>query len=141
MQQKMTFWDRIYNEFEVLFPSYAKDVVDWYPSGRMEIVIRLESGDKYIYDHTTKSLYSTGQTTITDVTEDEWKEDFAKLLSKAMRVKNMSQCELSELSGISQVTISNYVNGKRSPSVYIIAKLASALQCSVYELIGYEKDQ
>jgi len=55
--------------------------------------------------------------------------------------KNLSQGELSKLSGVSNVYISNLENAvKTNPSLEIIAKLANALGCSVNNILGEEEN-
>jgi transcriptional regulator with XRE-family HTH domain len=48
-----------------------------------------------------------------------------------MALEGISQCELSERTGITQPSISDYMNGKKLPSFYTVDKIAKALGCSV----------
>lgn len=49
-------------------------------------------------------------------------------LIELLRNKKMSQCELSFVSGVSTVTISNIMNNKTNPSYATITALATALE-------------
>ena len=58
---------------------------------------------------------------------------------KAMRSKaHMSQQRLYEVSGVNICMISEYENGKSTPTVYTLWRLAEALNCKVddiYEVV------
>jgi len=55
-------------------------------------------------------------------------------LNEKILVNCISQEELSERTGISQVMISKYLNAKATPSFYRIEQIARVLKCSVSEL-------
>ena len=57
---------------------------------------------------------------------------------KAMR---LSARELSELSGISMLSIYRYETGERSPRISDLDKLANAMRVSVFDLIGPNERQ
>ena len=61
---------------------------------------------------------------------------FAEQLKKAMAERNMSQSELSALSGIGKSSISQYLSGKNVPGTKGKEKLAVALDVSVAFLEG-----
>ena len=70
------------------------------------------------------------------MTEQEWREAFAKRLRKLAYKKGpYTQKQLAELSGISEPTISHYMNGSRIPNGNNILRLARALNCSADALI------
>jgi len=62
--------------------------------------------------------------------------DFGEKVRKARLAKNMSQTELSKISGMSLRTIQNYENGGRKPqSRETYGKLAAALGIDVHDLM------
>ena len=65
--------------------------------------------------------------------EELYKKEFSSNLQRVLNDKNVSQRKLSEDTGISEVSISRYLNGKRIPSFYTIEKIALALKCSTDE--------
>ncbi len=67
----------------------------------------------------------------------EWKKVFGRRLGARMDELKISQCELSRRSGVPQMNISVYVNGKVIPSVYMLSKLAVGLQIAPSELIDF----
>lgn len=61
---------------------------------------------------------------------------FAKNLKKGMDERNMSQVELSALTGIGKSSISQYLSSKNEPKQKAVEKIADALECSVAYLNG-----
>ena len=49
----------------------------------------------------------------------------------------ISRYKLSELTGFDPARISNYVNGKATPNLYSLYKLAKALDCSIDDFIYF----
>lgn len=64
---------------------------------------------------------------------------FAANLKKAMDERNMTQAELSALTGIGKSSISQYLSGKNEPKQKATEKIAEALDCSVAFLNGLTK--
>lgn len=60
---------------------------------------------------------------------------FASNLKRAMAERNISQSELSAITGISKSGISQYLSGKYEPKERIIEKLADVLECSTAYLV------
>lgn len=67
--------------------------------------------------------------------DEDFELIFPFVLRRMMRRKQIRQNELSDLTGISEVSISRYVNGRRTPSVKELHKIALALDCSSDELL------
>lgn len=61
---------------------------------------------------------------------------FSEQLKKAMLERNMTQAELSALTGIGKSSISQYISGKNEPKELALNKIAEALDCSVAFLKG-----
>lgn len=75
------------------------------------------------------------------VTLDEGKA-FRTNLKKIIKKKNMSQSELAEKAGLTEVTVSRYFKGTRIPKITTVYKIAEALEVTVGELLGvYIEDQ
>lgn len=72
------------------------------------------------------------------MTEQEWRNKFARAVRINMRCKlRIDQKELARRSGLSEMTISRYVRGERSPGAREIINLANALECTTDELIMF----
>lgn len=132
-------WNGILDDFEMYNNHLISKVVDWYPSGQAEITVKLDDGRKLCYDWRIKR--SRFIRTIDDPDgcndEVEWRSRFAKSLNDRLRKMCASESWLSEVSGISKVTLSKYMTGKSTPSAYNISRLAKALRCSTHELVEF----
>lgn len=129
-------WEEIFETFGCTYPKIYEQVVEWYPSGYLEITVILENGTKMAY-----GLINDVLTTVFDPKEkhgnwsdDDWRINFSRKLNKLMLKHFISQEELSVKTGISRVTLSKYQNGKAVPSGANISRIAEVLQCSVNEL-------
>lgn len=71
------------------------------------------------------------------MSEVEWLEEFRINLLRMMDEDLIKQKELAEVSGLSEATISNYVNGTKMPGVRAIVNLAYALSCDTDDLIDF----
>ena len=132
-------WDEVLADFEMYNPHLVNKVVDWYPSGQAEITVKLDDGRKMCYDwgiKKTRAVYLPDGSVGCD-DEAEWRRMFAKRLDARLRKMCVSEIWLSEVSGISRVTLSKYMTGKATPSAYNTSRLARALKCSIHELVEF----
>lgn len=63
-------------------------------------------------------------------------EIFRQRLQMLLDEKNINQKELAELSGVTEVTISRYMNGFRKPRIEIANKIAQVLNTTTDYLLG-----
>jgi len=63
-------------------------------------------------------------------------EVFIKRLVELMENANMTQVELANKIGTTNVTISRYINGERNPRIEIITEIARAFNVSLDYLVG-----
>ena len=130
-------WDDILNEIARVRPDIYDDMIDWYSSDQGEITIKVSDGRKYAFDF--RRLYNPillpdFQDDMEDIDEQQWRRNFAMRVHRRMEYIGVSQEWLSNKTGISQVTISKYLNGRSSPSGPNIERIARALGCSIGEL-------
>lgn len=71
------------------------------------------------------------------MTDQEWRERFANKLSYMIQKRGCTQSEFAEEVGMSEVTLSRYVQGHRIPKANILADLARALDCDPSDLIYF----
>jgi hypothetical protein len=98
-----------------------------------DILIELDDGNKALYDDFDKT-YRILPYDINNLSKESYGIEFGKRLTTLMDRKGISQYELSQRSGISQASISGYINGKRIPDIYIFCTLLSSLHCSDDEI-------
>lgn len=71
------------------------------------------------------------------MSEVEWMDIFGDNLRDILKEQNMSRRELAQVLGLSEVTISNYINKKQMPTMEVIVNMAYELSISVDELINF----
>lgn len=72
------------------------------------------------------------------MTRQEWRKEFARQIRIRMRNKlHIDQKELAKRSGLSEMTISRYIRGERTPGAREIIQLAIALECRTDDLIMF----
>ena len=64
--------------------------------------------------------------------------DFGTRLKEALKRNQMSQSKLSELTGISNAAISEYISGKYEPSRSRISEFSDILKVNEVWLMGYD---
>lgn len=136
----MEQWNKIYEDFINHYPKWADKIISWTPSDEREIAIYTESGVNFCYDFYDKGIRffkDDKKYSALDYSEEEWRDIFKRKLDRIMRIRGCDVDELSELSGISTITIYKYLRGDSTPSGYNTYRIALALDCSVGEL-SYE---
>lgn len=125
--------NKSYERFKALFPYIAKHAVSCRCVGHDEFVVELIDGDTILCDGFEKTFRRLPKDS-SRMSEKECRREFGHRLYKIMMLKGVSQNELAFRTGISYVSISNYINGKISPSFYNVDKIAKALGCSTDDL-------
>ena len=67
-------------------------------------------------------------------------KELGKRINEVLKKRNMSQKDLAERLGISEVVISRYITGGREPKPEMVANLATALHTTSDFLLGIEND-
>ena len=71
------------------------------------------------------------------MSEVEWIKIFGQNLDEMLIEANMTQRELAEDTGLTEATISRYINGRRMPTVRALVNIAYSLNCSFDELMDF----
>lgn len=139
MKKDKNYWEPVYKTFCQDYPNLSEEMVDWYPSAQMEITVKTMDGKKYAYDFMDRRIYPIcDRGGNIDISEAEWRKIFVCNLNRKMRNMAMTQTRLAEKTGVSQITISKYINGLATPSSFNLIKMARALKCSIHELVAME---
>ena len=70
------------------------------------------------------------------MTDKEWRELITKRLRRLRKQAGFhNQKELAEACGVTEATISHYINSRRLPDAKTLVKLAQVLNCSIDDLI------
>lgn len=129
----------IFQDFEIQFPIISRLTVTWRYFMDEVIIVDLDDGTSIFYDFANKSYRTIrGETDVTKMSEEKWKQEFGRRLARKMELKNMTQRRLSELTGVSHIMIGRYLNGTSIPSLFMATKIATILGCSVSDLSRME---
>lgn len=122
--------ERMYENFMIRFPRIAESVTTYCLTGDFDITIRLQDGTTFLYDDIEGSIRRLPSDS-GSMTKKECNREFGDRLYRMMNRKGITQLELSERTGLTQAQISNYINGKSTPSFYVVDRIAKALKCSI----------
>ena len=125
--------EMLLTNFKKQFPCFADHAVEYRKKGPFELVVKLDDGHVISYYDTEQGIRRLPSDD-SRLTEEECREEFGIRLYRLMYNKGVTQPELSEMTGITQSNISNYINGRKTPSFYTVDKIARALNCSIEEL-------
>lgn len=118
-----------------MYHPYMRDLcarVEADPYDRRSIVAHLNDGSCVTYDDRTRAFRDLPKDKL-NMNKEEITSEFRIRLTNIMRRKNISQLELANRTGISNVMISKYMNGIVTPGFVAVDKIAKALGCSVDE--------
>lgn len=139
-EQKMkNVYEPLVEELKLYFPHIYDKMVRWYPSGPMQIIIVANNDKRYEYNAMTGYVHRMPEPgdDIYYKNKDMFKQEFKYKLRKVMSNRSINQQELSALSGITEKTISLYMNGERVPDAFFLARITKALECEVSELFDF----
>lgn len=134
-------YEYLLDEFIRMCPYVDGYIQDWYVTDDREIIVILTDGSAYRYDYLTKTYRKAPSVEELDRKVDDeksWRMEFAKRLYRKMVIEGFTQDELAWRSNMSPATITKYVNGIATPTVYRLMLIANALGCTVDELIYFD---
>ena len=142
MKKGIDYWESMFEYYASVYPLYAERTINWFPSGQMEITVRLDDRTFWVFDMIGPTIKPLGNKDLNPEAEDDISEEEYRIrLSRNLRIKMhhtaVSQDVLARRSGISAVMINRYMNAKATPSMYNLERIARALQCSPTELLVY----
>lgn len=126
-------YEKILEQFELYYPNFYSQAVDWWASGRMSIGIKLRNGEVLDYDHMENSIRWIRYDNRLD-DEEFRRKTFSHNLQKMIPFTGMSKGEIAERLGITNAMLSRYITGKSIPSVDKAYQLARLLGCTTDEL-------
>lgn len=133
-------YERTLKQFEMYYPRYYERAVDWWSSGRMSIMIKLDDGNIYDYDPMDNSIRLVPDNRC-DSSEDSARKSFGINLQKMIPFSGLSKGELAEKAGITNAMLSRYIRGNSMPNVIVAHRLATILGCTLDELFDRTYDE
>lgn len=73
------------------------------------------------------------------MTQTEWRDIFGSNLASILEEKGVSQSQLAKDAGLSISRISDYVNGRATPTIFAIINMAYALDMDIGEFVDYDE--
>lgn len=125
-------WEPILENLKFYNKHFVDKIIDWCPYGEHEILISANDGWRYIYDDSDHHIRLYVERNDDGDMDDEsvWRDKFSKRLCSKIHRLGITQGDLSDMTGISSVTLSSYMNGRSTPSTYNLLKIAKALGCN-----------
>ena len=126
--------EMIYRGLELFYPDLYFDAVEIKEiNNGDDLEILMGNGDRFIFDGYTERIRGLPRDKY-NMSEAEYRREFALRLKTIMARKFISEQELSERTGILQPTLSRYLNQKVTPGLRALDKIAKALNCSIDDL-------
>jgi DNA-binding Xre family transcriptional regulator len=129
--------DYTYENFKAYWPFLAREAESYVHIDSFLIHVKLTNGEVYAYDDLDTTIRRLPQNS-NELTKSQYEYEFGDRLRRVMRMKGVTQQELSEKTGISRPLLNSYINRKKSPSFYNVDKIAKALNCST-DLFRYSE--
>lgn len=107
------------------------DILEIREINEWEVLIVFKDGRKIIYDRFTNYHKNVFYKSIDELTDEQEKKEFAYNLRIMMKRKWIIQDELADRLGVTQTTVSNWINGRSAPDSLTLRKIAKILDCSM----------
>lgn len=128
-------YDKMINRFESYYPYLFNQMVDWWPSGRSYITVKLDDGSLIEYDSMTDSI-RTIQSSSRAKDVSIVRKDIGHNLKKLIFARGIPQSDIAEQCGITEAMLSRYTHGTSMPGIDKLYTLADVLGCRVIDIIG-----
>ena len=121
----------IWTSFTERWRAYAMNITRWVKLETDFYRAELNNGDVIFYTSNDNGFRYMKAVEAKFDTEKMWQREFSRRLCFVMDHRDINQIILCEKSGLSQSSLSNYMNCKRIPSAYAVKVLADALDTTV----------
>lgn len=130
-----TYHELIYDMFLINNPYYRDKIVSWDSYGKHTIRVRVNNGDLLEYNGSSDNLRIVIEPKVR-TNDGDVRKSFAYNLGEKMLGAGHTQQTLSECTGLSQQSISNYIKALSTPSLTAAMKIAEVLGCNLDDLLG-----
>ena len=128
-------YDEILDRF-VNYYSYLWDqAVDWWPSGRRCITVKLRDGTMIEFDSFGDTIRTVSSNNNVKDTET-LKKNLGHNLKKIVNTRGIPQSEIATKCGITEAMLSRYIHGTSMPGIDKLYTLAAVLDCRVIDILG-----
>lgn len=127
-------YERILEQFEHYYSYLHEQVIDWWPSGRLCITVKLEDGTLMEFDSFSNTIRRIQPVEYTkDVSV--LRKDIGRNLQKVILTRGIAQSDIAAKCGITEAMLSRYIHGTSMPGVDKLYSIAAALGCRVADLL------
>jgi DNA-binding Xre family transcriptional regulator len=128
-------YERIVDQFEHYYPYLYEQVIDWWPSGRLCITVKLKDGLLFEFDsfeNTIRRIQSG------DYTKDSetLRKDIGRNLQKLILSRGIPQSDIAAKCGVTEAMISRYIHGTSMPGLDKLYSIADALGCRITDILS-----
>lgn len=127
-------YDRMLDQFQSYYPYLYDTMVDWWPSGRTCINVKLNDNsiiEFESFDNTIRKVKSKE----CDGDSESLRKTIGNNIKKMIRARSISQNEIAEKCGITEAMLSRYIHGTSMPGIDKIYILSKVLDCRVTDII------
>ena len=135
MHNQLT-WDTIFEKFKKEHPGLRDMIINWAPSGGLEIPVYLSDNTKVYYDYITERCVRMKHVEDEDMTEQDYREVVAYRIKTYMIRKGITQSDLAERMGVVRSTVRKWIDAKSTPSAYNVRKMSIIFKCSPNEIVN-----
>lgn len=127
-------YEQILEQFEHYYSYLYEQTVDWWPSGRLCITVKLEDGVLMEFDSFANTIRRIQPV---EFTKDAsvLRKDIGRNLQKVILTRGIAQSDIAAKSGITEAMLSRYIHGTSMPGVDKLYSLSAALGCRVADLL------
>ena len=126
-------YEVILEQFELYYPEYYQQTVDWWASGRLSITVMLENGDVFEFNRMDNTIRRI-QPDNCNVDDKTLSKGLGRNIQKFILLRGISQNELASRLGITDAMLSRYIHGTSMPSAGKLFRIAKLLGCTQDEL-------
>ena len=117
------------------FPKEHFDVYAYRPIGYNEVLVLMNDNSSYVYNELEGTTRFVSKDRY-NMTREELTNEFGRRLETILLFKNIRQMEIAEYLRIHQSLISEYVHGRKTPTIFRLAELARAADCDIYDFLA-----
>lgn len=103
-----------------------------------EYIFIMNDGKKYLYETIGDIVKQIGCFNTDYVNDELWKKEFSRRVKKMAFRKGYYIKDLAVKLGISENTMSRYMNGKTIPNAFMVKRLSEILGCSIDYLTNFD---
>lgn len=127
-------YDEFLEQYKRYYPSFHGKTVDWWPSGRLCITVKLDDGTLFEYnsrDNTIRRIQSEKHA----IDNAILRKEIGYNLQKVVSARGIPQSEIAYKCGITEAMLSRYIHGASMPGIDKVYALADVLGCRITDIL------